>query len=177
MRRLSDRWCQWMCIYQFKSIKIRFSFIYVYLSLYLSLCLVFSCQNLNANELEGFAGASVTSYPKATDANDSGISVRARWNFYGGQSSSKFDRGWFISTHSRGISLLVGDFYSGYSFRWGESLYFEMGPLAFFSLIMKFGVGVHASVGWTLSSKVFGSIGLYTGNSGVFVTPQLGYRF
>lgn len=126
-----------------------------------------------AFEVEGYAAANSTTYDNVPEASTSGLSLRTKMNFYGGD-----NRGVFVNVNARGISLLASDILVGYAWRTSGDWFFEIGPGFATSAIFGSGLGVMAGTGVRLNPKWFVNFPIVLSTSGaIFWSPYIGYVF
>jgi hypothetical protein len=125
----------------------------------------------NAWELEGFAGATSTTYDDVKEANSSGASARAKINFY------SQDRGIFMNINGRGISLFASELMLGYGWRTNSAWFFEGGVGGAVSAIYGTNIGFIAGSGYKLTSNLFVNFPIVIGGSGIYWSPYIGYSF
>lgn len=137
-------------------------------------CFLFFIFHLNtatAWELEGFAGAQSTSYDDVKEANTTGISARAKINFY------TQNKGVFVNMNARGISLLATEMLAGYAWRSSGAWFFEGGAGGSFSSIYGTNLGLLGGTGYRVSNKLFINFPVIIAGSGIYWSPYIGYSF
>ena len=139
---------------------------------YLSLLVIFfQISVASAWELEGFAGAQATNYDNVEEANTTGISARAKINFY------TQNKGVFINMNARGISLLATEMLAGYAWRTSSPWFFEGGGGVSVSSIYGTNLGLLAGTGYRVSNNLFVNFPVIVAGSGVYWSPYIGYSF
>lgn len=133
--------------------------------------LFFHATVTSAWELEGFAGAQTTSYDDIEEANTTGISARAKVNFY------TQNKGVFANLNARGISPIAGDLLVGYGWRTSGTWFFEGGVGGSVSAIYGANIGALAGTGYRVSNNLFINFPVIISGPGIFWSPYIGYSF
>lgn len=133
--------------------------------------LFFHFSAVYAWELEGFAGAQSTTYDDVAEASSSGISARAKINFY------TQNKGVFINLNDRGLSVLASELFVGYGWRTSGTWFFEGGAGGSISAIYGTNIGLLAGSGYRLSNNLFINFPIIVAGSGIYWSPYIGYSF
>ena len=132
---------------------------------------IFHLTSAYAWELEGFAGAQATAYDDVEEANSSGISARAKINFY------TQNKGVFLNLNDRGISLYASELMVGYGWRTSGPWFFEGGAGGSISAIYGTNIVLLAGTGYRLSNNLFLNFPIILAGSGIYWSPYIGYTF
>lgn len=133
--------------------------------------LFFNLVSVHAWELEGYAGAQSTSYDNVEEANSSGVSARAKINFY------TQNKGVFVNLNGRGLSLLAAELMVGYGWRTSNAWFFEAGAGGAISAIYGTNIGLLAGTGYRVTSNLFINFPAILSGPGLYWSPYISYSF
>lgn len=128
----------------------------------------------HSKEVEGFFGASYTTFDEVDGYDTAGASARIKYNMYNS------GKGFFLYSNFKGQSIVNFDALLGYGIRSSGKWYFEAGAGGFYSFYFGPGLGVLLSTGIEFDSKWFMSLPLVIRSGGLGylqISPMIGWRF
>jgi hypothetical protein len=135
---------------------------------------MYSLSSFSSTEIEGFFGASYTTFSDYEGYDTAGASARIKYNRYNS------NEGFFVFSNFKGQSLINFDALFGYGLRSNGSWFFEAGGGIWYSFYFGPGYGGILSTGLDLGGNWFLSLPLVIRLGGlefIQIAPMIGMRF